>query len=192
MCHSYFLYTIKKVILFLILVPPTPSPLLSCLPSHLASSSVTGAIHTSYLQKMASSFWFSSPQPPPHYFHASPPTWQVLLLEVPFILLIWKEIVFLWKENYKSAKCNIAFELKRLLVNQRRIHLLTKAENGRNSRPEWLIPRCISTSYHTMVSPKNLSQITALNHEWVMGSWLLIINLNSPPCREVHLTETRP
>ena len=143
-------------------------------------------------KKKASSFWFSSPQPPPHYFHASPPTWQVLLLEVPFILLIWKEIVFLWKENYKSAKCNIAFELKRLLVNQRRIHLLTKAENGRNSRPEWLIPRCISTSYHTMVSPKNLSQITALNHEWVMGSWLLIINLNSPPCREVHLTETRP
>ena len=140
---------------------------------------------------MKSSFWFSSPQPPPHYFHASPPTWQVLLLEVPFILLIWKEIVFLWKENYKSAKCSIAFELKRLLVNQRRIHLLTKAENGRNSRPEWLIPRCISTSYHTMVSPKNLSQITALNHEWVMGSWLLIINLNSPPCREVHLTETR-
>ena len=143
-------------------------------------------------EKKVSSFWFSSPQPPPHYFHASPPTWQVLLLEVPFILLIWKEIVFLWKENYKSAKCNIAFELKRLLVSQKRIHLLTEAENVRDSRPEWLIPRCISTSYHTMVSPKNLSQITALNHEWVMGSWLLIINLNSPPCREVHLTETRP
>ena len=163
-CAIHTSYIRKKGILFLILVPPTPSPLLSCLPSHLASSSVTGAIHTSYLQKMASSFWFSSPQPPPHYFHASPPTWQVLLLEVPFILLIWKEIVFLRKENYKSAKCNIAFELKWLLVSQKRIHLLTEAENGRNSRPEWLIPRCISTSYHTMVSPKNLSQITALNH----------------------------
>ena len=150
-CHSYFLFT-KNGILFLILVPPTPSPLLSCLPSHLASSSVRGAIHTSYMKKNS---------------------------------------IFV-KENYKSAKCNIAFELKRLLVSQKRIHLLTEAENVRDSRPEWLIPRCISTSYHTMVSPKNLSQITALNHEWVMGSWLLIINLNSPPCREVHLTETRP
>ena len=115
----------KNDILFLILVPTTPSPLLSCLPSHLASSSVRGAIHTSYMKRNS---------------------------------------IFA-KENYKSAKCNIAFELKRLLVNQRRIHLLTEAENGRNSRPEWLIPRCISTSYHTMVSPKNLSQITALNHE---------------------------
>ena len=83
-CHSYFLFT-KNGILFLILVPPTPSPLLSCLPSHLASSSVRGAIHTSYMKRNS---------------------------------------LFV-KENYKSAKCNIAFELKRLLVNQRRIHLLT-------------------------------------------------------------------
>ena len=75
----------KKGILFLILVPSTPSPLLSCLPSHLASSSVRGAIHTSYMKRNS---------------------------------------IFV-KENYKSAKCNIAFELKRLLVNQRRIHLLT-------------------------------------------------------------------
>ena len=91
-------------------------------------------------KKKASSVWFSSPQPPPHYFHASPPTCQVLLLDVPFILHLWKEIAcsfwfssFLpppphplsnhpplvttsWKENYKSAKCNIAFDLKWLLA----------------------------------------------------------------------------
>ena len=41
----------KNDILFLILVPTTPSPLLSCLPSHLASSSVRGAIHTSYMKR---------------------------------------------------------------------------------------------------------------------------------------------
>ena len=41
----------KKGMLFLILVPPTPSPLLSCLPSHLTSSSVRGAIHTSHTKR---------------------------------------------------------------------------------------------------------------------------------------------
>ena len=41
----------KNDILFLILVRTTPSPLLSCLPSHLASSSVRGAIHTSYMKR---------------------------------------------------------------------------------------------------------------------------------------------
>ena len=41
----------KKGILFFILVPPIPSPLLSCLPSHLSSSSVRCAIHTSYMKR---------------------------------------------------------------------------------------------------------------------------------------------
>ena len=91
-CAIHTSYTKRKSILCLILLSPTPSPLLSCLHSHLPSSSVRCAIHAYYIQKKASSFWFSSPQPPAHYFHASPPTFQVLLLDVPFILLIWKEI----------------------------------------------------------------------------------------------------
>ena len=90
----------KKGILFLILVPPTPSPLLSCLPSHLSSSSVRCVIHTSYMKRNSIVILFSS-HPTPLSLSNHPPL-----------------VTTLWKENYKSAKCNIAFdrELKWLLA----------------------------------------------------------------------------
>ena len=90
----------KKGILFLVLVPPTPSPLLSCLPSHLSSSSVRFAIHTSYMKRNSIVILFSS-HPTPLSLSNHPPL-----------------VTTLWKENYKSAKCNIAFdrELKWLLA----------------------------------------------------------------------------
>ena len=93
-------YIQKKDILFLIPVPPTPSPLLSCLPSHLTSSSVRCAIHTSYMKRNSIVILFSS-HPTPLSLSNHPPL-----------------VTTLWKENYKSAKCNIAFdrELKWLLA----------------------------------------------------------------------------
>ena len=94
-------YTKRKSILCLILLSPTPSPLLSCLPSHLSSSSVRGAIHTSYIKRNSIVILFSSHPPHPLSLSNHPPL-----------------VTTLWKENYKSAKCNIAFdrELKWLLA----------------------------------------------------------------------------
>ena len=125
MCHSYFLYTKTKGILVLILVPPTPSPLLSCLPSHLASSSVTGAIHTSYLQKKWHPLFDSRPPNPFPLLSCLPSHLASSSVRGAIHTSYMKRNSIFVKENYKSAKCNIAFELKRLLVNQRRIHLLT-------------------------------------------------------------------
>ena len=82
----------RKSILCLILLPPTPSPLLSCLPSHLSSSSVRCAIHTSYMKRNSIVILFSS-HPTPLSLSNHPPL-----------------VTTLWKENYKSAKCNIAFD----------------------------------------------------------------------------------
>ena len=125
MCHSYFLYTKKKGIHFLILVPPTPSPLLSCLPSHLASSSVTGAIHTSCIQKNDILFLILVPPTPSPLLSCLPSHLASSSVRGAIHTSYMKRNSIFVKENYKSAKCNIAFELKRLLVNQRRIHLLT-------------------------------------------------------------------
>ena len=96
--HAYYIQ--KNGILFLILVPSTPSPLLSYLPSHLSSSSVRCAIHTSYMKRNSIVIFFSS-HPTPLSLSNHPPL-----------------VTTLWIENYKSAKCNIAFdrELKWLLA----------------------------------------------------------------------------
>ena len=115
----------KNDILFLILVPPTPSPLLSCLPSHLASSSVRGAIHTSYTKrKSILCLILLSPTPSP-LLSCLPSHLASSSVRGAIHTSYMKRNSIFVKENYKSAKCNIAFELKRLLVNQRRIHLLT-------------------------------------------------------------------
>ena len=58
------IYNKKSILLLILAPPPTPSPLLSCLPSHLASSSVTGAIHTSYIQKKRHPLFDSRPPNP--------------------------------------------------------------------------------------------------------------------------------
>ena len=85
-------YMKGKSILCLILLSPAPSPLLSCLPSHLSSSSVRFAIHTSYMKRNSIVILFSS-HPTPLSLSNHPPL-----------------VTTLWKENYKSAKCNIAFD----------------------------------------------------------------------------------
>ena len=63
-----------------------------CLPFHLASSSVRDAIHTSHINRNTILFFtllhHSPPNCPPH--SPPPPTWQVFLIEVPLVLLIWK------------------------------------------------------------------------------------------------------
>ena len=62
-----------------------------CLPSHLPSSSVRGAIHTSYTKrKSILCLILLSPTPSP-LLCASTPTCQVLLLDVPFMLIIYKK-----------------------------------------------------------------------------------------------------
>ena len=124
-CAIHTSYIRKKGILFLILVPPNPSPLLSCLPSHLASSSVTGAIHTSYIQKKGILFLILVPPTPSPLLSCLPSHLASFSVTGAIHTSYMKRNSIFVKGNYKSAKCNIAFELKRLLVNQRRIHLLT-------------------------------------------------------------------